>query len=321
MDKITKYQYNSILYLLIHPLFLGIGIIQIIKSVGNDYWISITIGIILGLLINYILKLLPNKNNKVLFLLINLIILLITLMSATRSISILYLDKTPEFIIMIPLLLLIYYSSSKHKTTIFKVSSILILINILVFLINTLSLIPLIKINNLLPIFGKSSILDILLSGLDFALISTLPYFTLDKFKENYNFKTYLFSSLTILTLFILIIGSLGIEVASIFSYPEYIALKQISILDSINNIQNIVFISWFFSMFILMGICTNNIIKVTNQKMLLTFLIITLFINSIFNSFNFIFSNIRIILILIFIIFIVNKFIKKEEINSSKDL
>ena len=49
-------------------------------------------------------KTLPKNNNKPLFILINFIFLLIITSSLTRSISHLYLNKTPDYFIFIPFL-------------------------------------------------------------------------------------------------------------------------------------------------------------------------------------------------------------------------
>lgn len=313
--KNTKYEYNSMLYLISQPLFLGIGFIKIIKDLGSDYWISILLGIILGLFINYILKIFPKTNNSFFFVLINVIILLIMTSSLTKCISSLYLNKTPDNIILIPLLLIAFYSSNKNNETIFKVANIIILINIMLFLVAFISLVPLISLNKFLPIIGNFGVLDILLSSLDFALISTAPLIIFPSLKKNYNSKIYLISTLTIAFFFILIIGTLGINVSAIFNYPEYIIFKRVSFLDFFDNIQNIIFMMWIFSAFSLIGLSTLNIKKYSNKKTLLIIMFFIILINNVisnFKLFNFIYINIRYILIFIFGLFILNKLFSK---------
>lgn len=313
--KNTKYEYNSLLYLISQPLFLGIGFVKIIRDLGNDYWISIILGIIIGLFINYILKMFLKKNNNIIFILINIIILLIITSSLTKCISSLYLNKTPDIVIMIPLLLIAFYSSNKNDETIFKVANIIILINAVLFLVAFISLLPLISLSNFTPVFGSSGVLNILLSSLDFALISTAPFIIFPNFKKNYNNKIYLMSTLTIIIFFILIIGTLGINVASIFNYPEYIIFKRVSFLDFFDNIQNIIFMMWIFSSFSLIGLSSLNIRKYSNKKTLLIIFVLIILISNVISNyklFNFIFTNIRYILLSLFILLIFNKILSK---------
>ena len=310
--KNKSFEYNSLSFLITTPLFLGIGFIKIIRDVGNDFWISIIIGILLGLIINQILKLLPKNNNKPLFILINFIILLIITSSLTRSISHLYLNKTPDYFIFIPFLLVMYYASTKKDDVIFKVANIILFINIFLFIFSSILLIPLFKIDNLMPFFGDSSILNIIYSGIDFALLSTIPLMLLSK----HNKKIYTLSSLYIFLVFVLIIGTLGINVASIFNYPEYIILKRVSFFDFFDNIQNFIFLSWIFSSFTLGGLVCTNIENYSNKKTLLIILILTFIINTVFSNFqifNFINNYIRYILITIVILFLVNKMFRKK--------
>ena len=310
--KNKSFEYNSLSFLITTPLFLGIGFIKIIRDVGNDFWISLIIGILLGLIINQILKLLPKNNNKPLFILINFIILLIITSSLTRSISHLYLNKTPDYFIFIPFLLVMYYASTKKDDVIFKVANIILFINIFLFIFSSILLIPLYKIDNLMPFFGDSSILNIIYSGMDFALLSTIPLMLLSK----HNKKVYTLSSLYIFLVFVLIIGTLGINVASIFNYPEYIILKRVSFFDFFDNIQNFIFLSWIFSSFTLGGLVCTNIENYSNKKTLLIILILTFIINTVFSNFqifNFINTYIRYILISIVIIFLINKMLRKR--------
>ncbi len=309
--KNTTSEYNSLLYLISQPLFLGIGFINIIKSLGNDYWIGIIIGLIIGLLLNYILNILSRPNNKYLFILLNILFLLIITVVLSNCISSLYLNKTPLNLIVLPLLLIAFYSSIKGDDTIFKVANIIVLINIILFLIASISLIPLISITNFLPLIGDSSIISILLSALDFALISSTPLILFPNLKKNYNYKVHFISIFTIIGFFVLIIGTLGVNVASIFNYPEYIIFKRVTFLDFFDNIQNIIFLMWIFAAFSLIGLCTLNIRKNTNKKTLLMILIIILLISNVISNytlFNFINSNIRYILLLILAIFFLGK-------------
>ncbi|MDD2208050.1 MAG: hypothetical protein PHU45_01670, partial [Bacilli bacterium] len=187
-------------------------------------------------------------------------------------------NQTPKIIILAALLLIIIYSRSKNKENIFKVANILFIINIGLFLITTFSLIPYINIE-IITLANNFNLANILISSIYFALLSTIPYLILPNFKENYNYKAYILSSLYTLILFTLIITILGAPVASIYKYPEYIIFKKISILNIIENVQNILFMSWIFESFIMLGIASNNI----NKKILLLILIVIFITYSIF--------------------------------------
>ena len=65
MKKITNYEYQSAIYLLSFPLFMGAGLSKLIAEAQSDIWLSIIIGTIFGLIINLILTKLPNKCNKI----------------------------------------------------------------------------------------------------------------------------------------------------------------------------------------------------------------------------------------------------------------
>lgn len=274
MKRITKHEYNSVIFLLPRPLFLGLGIYRIIHLSGSYFWLSIILGILFGLFLNIIFKKLADI--KLIKKSISIILLVYCLYTLTSAVSTLYLNITPKIIILITLLLMIIYSRMKSKTTIFKVANILFIISIGLFIFTLLTLFPLIDITNFTS--ENSFILkNILIASLYFAFLSTLPYITLPDFKEKYNHKIYLLSCIYTLLLFTLIIGILGVPVASIYKYPEYIIYKKISILNIIENVQNILFMSWIFESFTILGIASNNL----NKKILLFILIAILIIYS----------------------------------------
>lgn len=309
--KNKNFEYNSLSLLISTPLFVGIGFIKIIKDVGNDFWISILLGIFFGLILNQILKSLPKNNNKILFLLLNFTVFLIVAASLTRSVSHLYLNKSPDYFILIPFLLVMFYSSLKKDDVIFKVANIFLFINILLFVFSTILLIPLFKLDNLRPFIGSSSIIQIVKSAFDFALLSSVPLMLLSK----HNKKVYTGSLFYISFIFLLIVGTLGINVASIFNYPEYIILKRISFFDLFDNVQNFIFLSWIFSLFTLGGLTCTNIENYSSKKTLFVLLVFTFFTIVFFSNlhvFDFIFNNIRLILILLSVIFLLNKIFRK---------
>ena len=118
--KYNKLEYNSALCLSSISLFLGIGISKIINSIGSNSWISIILGTAIGLLINYIFTKLPEKDNKIFVYIYSTILLTLNLFLITKLISSIYLNRTPDIIVIIPLIILIYYISNKGINTILK---------------------------------------------------------------------------------------------------------------------------------------------------------------------------------------------------------
>lgn len=272
--KYNKLEYNSALFLSSISLFLGVGISKIINSLGSDSWIAIILGTMIGLIINYIFSKLPDKENKILTYVYSFIILLINLLLITKLISSIYLNKTPDIIVMLPLIFIVYYSASKGINTIFKASLIICFVYLLITIIPVAALTPKIDIDNFKPFF-TSDMTNIIKSSLDYAFISTAPFILFNKFKKNYNYKTYLLSSSLLLLIFIIIIGNLGVNLAKLYRYPEYMVFKEISILGFIENIQNILSYLWLFCSFVLSSVAANNIKKVSNKTGLIIALIL----------------------------------------------
>lgn len=318
MKNVTKMQYNSTLYLISRPLFIGIGIIKIIKNVGSDIWISLILGIIFGLAINYMLTKLKEKENKALGIIVNSSLFLLCLLIISKLISSIYLDLTPNLMIILPFIIVIYYTVQKGYKNFYKSSLLILIINLAFYLFAFMALIPTIKIDNFLPLF-TSSTSKILLSAIDFALISTLPYTTLSNFKERYNYKAYLCSCLTIAIIFLIVVGSLGVNLSITFRYPEYIVFKKISLLSFIENIENILYATWIFDSFGLCSMAALNIKRLSNNKTLIIILLIItglsnfLFLNN-FTVLNFIITNFTYIISLLFILYVVSKTITKKD-------
>lgn len=280
--KYNKLEYNSSLFLSSISLFLGIGISKIINNVGSDYWLSLILGTFLGLLIIKLFTKLSQKENKILKYIYSVIILTINLLLVTKLISSIYLNKTPDIIVIFPLIILIYYATSKDRQLIYKLSQIMCFIFLLFSLIPIITLTPKIELDYFKPVF-TSNILNILKSSIDYALISTAPYILYPNLKENYKNKTYLLSSIMILTIMTITIGNLSPNLAKLYRYPEYMIFKEISILGFIENIQNILSFLWLYTSFILSSIATYNIKETTSKSFfIITLILITLLLTKI---------------------------------------
>ena len=319
MKKINKI-YNSSLFLLPFALFIGLGITKIIRTSGTDAWISVILGTIIGLGINLFITKLPSKESKITTLIYNFSLLLIGILSIIKLISSVYLDKTNTLFLMIPLILLLYYTSSKDEYTLFKTTSILSFLYFFLIIFAIGSLISSIEIDTFKPIM-INPINKILYGAIEYALYSTAPLLVIPNLKEKYNYKVYLLSSLFLLILFVLVISSLGIELSQNYRYPEYMLFKNIAVLDFIENIENILFFIWIINIYTLTSHTSLNVKKIINKKgLILIFIIITLIINNyIINSYSnieFILNNFDYILVILFIIFIIGKLLFEKNHN-----
>lgn len=276
--KYNKLEYNSAIFLSSISLFLGIGINKIIDIAKNDSWISVIIGYLLGLLIIYFYKKINLKKIKIFTILSNLIILCINLFLITKLISSIYLNKTPDFMVIIPFILLIYYAVNKGKDCIFKVCSILLFVYILITIIPVATLVPSINYDYFKPILNNS-ILNIIIGGVRFSIISTAPILIFPNFKENFSYISYTLSSILLLIIIAGIIGNLGIELSLLYRYPEYMVFKNISLMGFIENIQNILSYLWLISSFIIGLITCHNLKNNINKKGLIIILLLIIFI------------------------------------------
>lgn len=316
MKKITNLEYQSLMYLLAFPLFMGVGISKMIRDIGSDIWISMLIGTALGLLIIFLFKKLPEKNNKYCSLIINSAFILLGTLIFNKLVGSIYLSKTPNFIIMIPGYALLIYTVYKGKEALFKTSSILIIIFILLFLTAAFVLIPSINIDYFLPV-KTNSFSKIILSGIDMALLSTTPLILLPKMKNHLSYKNYLLSSVTIYIIIICTLGNLGVDIAKIYRYPEYMVFKKISLLKSIENIENILFMIWIIAIYNMTSIASINIKEDFNYKVLFGIYGIVVFVSakyliSSYKTTVFILKYFTYILLSILVIYIVGKVLKK---------
>ena len=310
-----KLMYLSSNYLLPFSLFIGLGITKIVNMAGNDAWISVILGTILGLGINYIFVKLPKNNNKVCTYIVNFCLLLLGITTLTKLISSVYLDKTSNLIVCLPFIILIFYTSMKDNYSLFKTTSILNLIYLLFILFAFGSLIPSTEIDNFKPIL-INPLGNILLGSLEFALYSTVPLMVMPDLKEKYNYKAYLGSCLFLLIIFGLIIGNLGLDLAKSYRYPEYMLFKNINILDFIENIENVLFFVWIINIYTLTAHASLNIKSIVGIKgLILTLIINVLFINMfLINSYfgiEFLLDYFDLILLIIVLVFIFGKIIK----------
>ena len=256
---------NKLTYFITRSSMFGIGYYLLFKYAGKDAWLSVLLGIILGIGVLYIYKMIKETfNNKEikdvlcqskmgLFYLIILIIFYIylacvILVLLPMFVNSFYLLYTPKFFVVIPFLLLAI--------------NLLFILSIIIIIIYALFLTKYIKLDNILPIFDHSSF-SIIKGSLVFASITSIPQIVSINYKGNSfkdDFKDYLIAGSFSFINVLFTILTLGEPLINIYSFPEYAVLKQIKILDFIENIENLSTFIWYFDLFVTLTVLINNL-------------------------------------------------------------
>ena len=270
MDKKNRERnFLSLTQFFAKALFMGIGISNVIEKAKE----STVFVIILGTLFGCFLLTLINKFNykevkgfrKWSMFILVFILLIIGLEELINLISSIYLIDTNKFFIALPLLLVLLYLNTKDISVNFKISSILVIVCNSIYFLAVIGLIPNIKVLNFLPLFNVP-FTKVLLISFEFAIYSITPCILFGGLKnniENLNkkmIKEYLGSNLVLTSIFLLTQGVLGVELVNLFKYPEYVILKKISLLDFINNVENILSFCWLFMIFMYLSICSKQL-------------------------------------------------------------
>lgn len=275
-DKINSFEFASIIPLIVSNSILGSGFLYLYNYSNSSALISMIIGIIISvfpiLLIFKVFNTYPNLTlsdkikiifPKWIYYIINTLFIIISLtLSALiffRLIVFFHSQFTGSFskyaiafVLMIPSL----YLTSKNIEVITRFSTIITFICIFVFLFDGLSLVSQVNLNNILPlvttnyknIFTSSLVFFSLFSGPSFLLLIIPKNSIIDKHKlKKYVIISYILSSVSLLIINIITLGTLGIDLIKIYTYPVYIVLKKIHVIDFINSIENLTVLMWFF--------------------------------------------------------------------------
>ena len=159
-------------------------------------------------------------------------------------------------------MMLAIYVANKGKTTLSNLSSLLFICSILIVALYFLLLTKYYNFSNLIPILTVKTD-NLLLATLIYASITTIPNILIINYPEN-NFKddlkNYIYATISILVITLGIILALGEPLLKIYSFPEYDVLKQIKILDFIENVENLSTFVWYFDLFITLSVVTTNL-------------------------------------------------------------
>ena len=302
---------NKLTYFIARSSMFGIGFFLIFQNAGKDAWISIILGTLLGIGIIYIYHLIKKQlkndsleNNlkksfvgniyNILFILFYLYLMLIIFILLPLFVNSFYLTTTPKLIINIPFIILAIYITFKGNEVIENLSSFLCVFSLLIIAFFAISLTRYSNISNLIPLFttGTNKLIK---CAFVYASITSIPQIITINYSNDLknSLKDYLLSSFTIFMIVFFTIIALGEPLIKIYSFPEYTVLRQIKILNFIENIENISAFIWYFDLFIMLSTLTNNLKNALPKKYNLlyfyTAIIIALVISSLLIGKNYI--------------------------------
>lgn len=283
MNKLKSISFYSIIFFITETMFIHTGLNEILNSSKTGTIYSCVLGSIISLVILFfITKIINYKKELNIFKkidlvygklgkIINLFLVLIFILyfiyllwSINTYIQNKYLDSTPSFIIILLFLIPVIWCQKEGIRTISKVSGLLFIITFLIILFSVTNLYSGIDLDNFKPLFN-TPIITIIKDGFIFSSYFVTPMFMLLVIPDIKIKNTTLFfiiSLVNLLLLFIYIIGVFGIDLASLFSYPEYSLMKKINYFDFIQHIENISTFEWLFSIFISTVMSLNFIIE-----------------------------------------------------------
>lgn len=278
--KISKKGFSSIIYFTTQVMFLRVGSTQILNSAGNASIYSLILGTIISLILLIpILKLCNYEKDLSLFekieklygkLIGNIINFFLTVLFIIFFIYLLwslnsyvqdkYLDQTPSYIILLLFIIPVVWCTLTNMKTVAKVSFSVFIVSVIMILFSVSNLIMYIDLENFKPFFNTSFFI-ILKNALVFSAYFITPSFMLTIVPKNTIYdsknldktigKFYLLSAFNYILIFIFVIGIFGIDLAKIFSYPEYSLMKKINYFDFIQHVENIATIQFLYCLFI----------------------------------------------------------------------
>lgn len=323
---------NKLTYFIARSSMFGIGFFLVFKNASKDAWISLILGTFLGIIVLYIYNLLKTsyttktlketliKTNigkiyQIILIIFYLYLMTIILLLLPIFVNSFYLINTPKLLINIPFFILAIYITFKEKSVLENLSSFLCILSIIIILLFAIFLTNYIDITELYPIFSNK-VSNILETSLIYAAITSIPQILTINFSNNFKntLKDYILASTTLFTIVLFTTLALGDSLIKIYSFPEYAVLKQIKILNFIENIENISSFIWYFDMFIALSTITTNLKNALPKKYNLIYFILISLIILIISSFQIggnyalalkIFYYYPIVLFIFFLIFI----------------
>ena len=267
-NRITSWGFSSFIVTLTKSGFVGMASYIIFSYSNIDTYISAILGTLIGiiplLIFIFIMKHSENKdivdlNNtiygKIFGNILNVILNASVLFMATMAlynisqfVDINYMPDTNTNYLRILILVPIVYAASKNITVISKISQIILVINLTIFILTILGCIGTCNINNMFPIM-KDGIKPVINSTIIYVIFTTFPIFLLtiipqssvmqEKYKSRKIFFMYFLGNFMLIAIIIITILILGEDLIPLFRYPEYTALKRFELFKIIRRIEN----------------------------------------------------------------------------------
>lgn len=280
----TTFQMSILYFLLIHSLFASVGYKTFLNLSFQNTILSIILGTLLGLLFFNIYfylfkkidikKIINNNIIKMIVLLLLSVIMSYLIYRFAYSIHYIYLNKNNLIFITFTLFILFLYTFHLDCFILSRALEILFYIFLLFAILKILGLISYVDISYILPITNHNY-QNILISSFVFAILTssviTYTYVFYNKEINNKKIKyyftvSYILACLFVLINYILIIGSLGNHLASIYTYPEIMVIKNINFFHFIERIDYILAMEYMICIYALLAILLQNIKKIMNS-------------------------------------------------------
>lgn len=289
---ITKRQYNILSFYLTRTLFLGGGFTLLIKLSLNDFLITSILGMLFGY---FLLYLFFKKRNICKF--ISCIVAISTLVMSTLANCVLtsnyLLLNTPTLLIISLFFISLLYASKKEFKVIGRVSEIFIYISIVEIVIALFSLLSLVKVDRMLPLFNNDTF-NIIKGIIVFAGASVLPNILLINYKEKLEFRDvhfgYIIGCVLMIIVLFFIISIYGSEFASMVRFPEFLILKKIDFMGYLSNIENILVTEWIFNILISSWVCIKVLKDNMGNKIFYLVIVLLIFVQEMFFTKNYVF-------------------------------
>lgn len=309
--KISSLSFAFIVICLINSTLLGIVFPYLIKETKTSFFFSLLLSFIIGFIFIYLFlkmfNLMPEKNliekvesvfPKSISIFINLIITILVFLLViivfwrfSTFVASEYLTETPTFIISLLLASPIFFAMFKDFDIAARCATIIIITIVFLFIFSRLTLLFEIDFENYKPILnsavshiGKGSLVTSILQIVPLFLTLIIPKSNITDSKNITKAVViaYISSFFILASVITTIIGVLGVNISSLYAFPSYVVLKNISILNFIKNIENFSVIFWVMFMsftcsFSLFFIKTSikSMFKITKMKTLNVIMII----------------------------------------------
>ncbi len=268
---INKRQYNILSFYLTRTLFLGSGFTLLIKLTKNDFLIASVLGMLLGY---FLLFLFFKKDNVSRFMssIVAIVTLIIGILSNTVLTSNYLLFTTPTLLIVLIFFITLLYASLKEFKVIGIVCEVFIYISLVEIVLALFSLLGLVKVDRMLPLFTTDTI-NIIKGIIVFASASVFPNILLINYKKDLKFRDiqwgYIIGCILMIVVLFFIITIYGSDFASMVRFPEFLILKKIDVMGYLSNIENVLVTEWMFNILISSWVCIKVLRDNMNKKYL----------------------------------------------------